>query len=69
MPNMIRLKARTLTSKKAFREIVAAYPKAKKATKKYVPGVGYALYIKDAAGNTIAHLTKDIKGLVLNGAG
>lgn len=68
MPNMQILKAKTLTSKKAIREIIAAYPAAAKIQRRSVPGVGYALYIKDADGNNIAHASHGHDGIVLNAA-
>lgn len=51
------LEARSF-SKKANNEVLAILPNAKSIKKMHVAGCGYVGYIKDAAGNCIAHLLK-----------
>lgn len=65
---MTTLTARTLTSKKAIKEIIALFPNAKKITRQHVAGCGYVLYIKDASGKNIAHATKGFDGITVKAA-
>ncbi len=65
---MTNLKARSLTSKKAIKEIIALFPETKKIKRQHVAGLGYVLYIKNAAGENIAHATKSFEGITVRKA-
>ena len=65
---MTKLSARTLTSKKAIKEIIALFPETKKIKRQHVAGLGYVLYIKDASGKNIAHATKGFDGITVRKA-
>ena len=65
---MTKLTARTLTSKKALKEIVALFPQAKKIKRQHVAGVGYVLYIKNSEGKNIAHAVREFGGVVVREA-
>lgn len=61
----MKLAAKTLTSQIAKQEIIKTLPSAVRFIKKYVPAIGYVLYVKDTANNTIANVIKENGKLVL----
>ena len=56
--------ARTF-SKTLKREIKAAYPEAASCTKRHVPGIGYVLYVKDAAGAKVCNVLRGSCGFMV----
>lgn len=61
----MKLVAKTLTSKIAKLEVIKILPSAARFVKMYVPAIGYVLYVKDAANNTLANVIKENGNLVL----